>query len=575
MEVLLPMNTMMATAIRKTQILPPSNREQLKNLLIPAVPSGFWLPKGYIPEGSTNVTFTQNLQLAPGVFVKATMTGEPAPAAAPTVNDMVLLPMASQTVSAPGAEATIVPTSIKKKQKRGGRTTNYNLQQRAASREKPKEVQAMSQNLPAIPQQSAFNNTSQLQVASILEQQKFFCNFLNAHLIYFRVLNEKIHEHLKGSALQHSQSSLQDLNLLKEDLRIFLSKLEKFYHEESVFIWEIKDNLQFKDILKYTAKLQIILDRLDESEISKLLHTTIPNSEEHVLCSILGLQNVVAEFLKSRSPDMRGHQTDEQWILDYIEAKDKEVREVKDCANDFEFLGFSVVKAEALKKLVERNPYANHQTPAEWARDHIEQEFKYNILLAVQTQGSHTEPYNSTGNYDEDFDVPTDDAEDDAVVKAQDTFMLTLEEVHQRPAWLEDYLAEEQNSIQGAKFWFHGTDHKSALNIIKSGIDVEASKRGRDFSDGKGFYLSTNYEVAHIWPTQRTKGTNTAVLVFRATPELFKATEGITFEEDNDEWRSVVSFFRKGKMGPDAQKKKMYKKLKFIFGPMSGDGFKV
>ena len=66
-----------------------------------------------------------------------------------------------------------------------------------------------------------------------------------------------------------------------------------------------------------------------------------------------------------------------------------------------------------------------------------------------------------------------------------------------------DYLKQAQNSMSEAEFFFHGTDHKSALNIVHEGIDVKASKCGRDFSDGNGFYLSTDFEK-----TQRKYFTN-------------------------------------------------------------------
>ena len=45
-----------------------------------------------------------------------------------------------------------------------------------------------------------------------------------------------------------------------------------------------------------------------------------------------------------------------------------------DIHEGFEFLGFTKVKAKSLKKIVEKNPYLNHQTTAEWARYHIKQE---------------------------------------------------------------------------------------------------------------------------------------------------------------------------------------------------------
>ena len=46
-------------------------------------------------------------------------------------------------------------------------------------------------------------------------------------------------------------------------------------------------------------------------------------------------------------------------------------------------------------------------------------------------------------------------------------------------------------------------------------------------------------------------------------------------DQDDEQWREIVSFFRKGKMGCSVEKRRAYKKLKYNFGPMSGDGYKV
>ena len=73
----------------------------------------------------------------------------------------------------------------------------------------------------------------------------------------------------------------------------------------------------------------------------------------------------------------------------------------------------------------------------------------------------------------------------------------------------------------------------------------------------------------------------TAVLVFKASTDLFQESDGKTFPDDCEEWKSVVTFFRsqKGQFESSArlsrQEKQRYKKLKYIFGPMSGDGLNV
>ena len=346
------------------------------------------------------------------------------------------------------------------------------------------------------------------------DPQRSFRRFINNYMIYFRAVRKKVNECLSSSALKPSQKSLTDLNCLKDDLRSFLDKVEQFYYNEYVLISEIEHNPQFNEILKCTASLQAILNQLDDSEIPGLLQTTIATSDEHTLCSILGLRAELAEFLQSRDPEVRGHQTDEQWILDFIESKNKELFKLGDRDEEFEFLGFTEVKAHALQTLVEKNPFVNQQTTADWAGDHIEQEFKYNILLAGRTGGWATEEYNTSGNYDEEFHVPTDDCQG-VTVKAWDTSMLPKDQLHQTP-WLRDYIDQQQDSLTAAKFWFHGTDHDSAL----------------------------------------------AIIIFKADPAIFQEEDGITLEGDSPEWANLVKFFRKSKKGCEWIQAKKYRRSK-------------
>ena len=59
-----------------------------------------------------------------------------------------------------------------------------------------------------------------------------------------------------------------------------------------------------------------------------------------------------------------------------------------------------------------------------------------------------------------------------------------------RDNFFADYLGQDEIPMEGVKFWFHGTDRESALNIIREGIYVRKGKKGMDFSDGNGFYLT-------------------------------------------------------------------------------------
>ena len=476
--------------------------------------------------------------------------------------------------------------------KRKGRAkkVSYGLKQKAISRgakKNPKDT--VSKSEPSRPEESESSTRSLVTSESptsehrrvVSHEPKVNPNFvlqhsLNNYLIYFKIVEKKVLETLNISTSQQlAEKSMKDLNSLKNELKPFLEKLERFWHEQEAVIAEIESSAEFQEILSCVTTLHGIFEELDESEIPQLLQMTSLNSREHILCSILGLSDDVADSLKGLDPETRGHQTDEQWIQDFIDQKGEEVTCLDDREIGFKSLGFTTVKSKVLVDLLEKNPFAEHLTTVQWAGEHISHEFNHNILLAGhQKESSVTTPYNTHGEYEKDFDVPTEDGQH---VKAIDT---RLDKNIADVELFHNYRKQAQNSLSEAEFFFHGTDHKSALNIVREGIDVEASKFGRDFSDGKGFYLSTDFEKAREWPMRRAlakkRKASTAVLVFKASTDIFQETDGKTFRDDCDEWRSVVTFFRSNKSKYETPlQKKQYKRLKYIFGPMSGDGMKV
>ena len=128
--------------------------------------------------------------------------------------------------------------------------------------------------------------------------------------------------------------------------------------------------------------------------------------------------------------------------------------------------------------------------------------------------------------------------------------------------------------ISGATYWFHGTDHNSALNIIREGIDLGKGKAAGDFSDGDGFYLTSNFQFAKEWPVKMMRKPTTAVIIFKVDPNLFSNYQGATCQDADEEWESMVRYFRNGKDSSACRKKKSskFKRLQYVFGPISRDG---
>mgnify|MGYP000739563400 CR=1 FL=1 len=64
------------------------------------------------------------------------------------------------------------------------------------------------------------------------------------------------------------------------------------------------------------------------------------------------------------------------------------------------------------------------------------------------------------------------------------------------------------------KFFYYGTSHESAEDIIGYGISLKKGKDGMNFSSGDGFYVSNDLCLARERAARRFGENNSAVLVF-------------------------------------------------------------
>ena len=106
---------------------------------------------------------------------------------------------------------------------------------------------------------------------------------------------------------------------------------------------------------------------------------------------------------------------------------------------------------------------------------------------------------------------------------------------------------------------FHGTDHKSACDIMNGrGIHLGAGRKKRDFSSGAGFYLTKNLDDAFIWACSTT--VKPAILVFRVELDFLNEASKLNLNEGDGltEWRAIVNFFRLDK-GPGSLRSKLRK----------------
>ncbi|CAG5114458.1 unnamed protein product, partial [Candidula unifasciata] len=130
----------------------------------------------------------------------------------------------------------------------------------------------------------------------------------------------------------------------------------------------------------------------------------------------------------------------------------------------------------------------------------------------------------------------------------------------------------------GEELYFHATDAQSAKSILESGIDLTKTRSREDFSNGYGFYVTTEYAEAMKWATR--KGAkfchNTgAVIAFKVSRLLQKEKDHLFLEvntaQGRRKWEKTVSHFRNGEAF-DALSV-LLQNVKFIRGPVSKNAF--
>ena len=82
---------------------------------------------------------------------------------------------------------------------------------------------------------------------------------------------------------------------------------------------------------------------------------------------------------------------------------------------------------------------------------------------------------------------------------------------------------------------YHGTDHHSAVNIVRQGIDLNAGRQNRDFSSRSGFYLTKNMDEAINWALSTTS--KPAILVFQGNQEDLDSAKKLDLSNNEEIWR--------------------------------------
>lgn len=113
---------------------------------------------------------------------------------------------------------------------------------------------------------------------------------------------------------------------------------------------------------------------------------------------------------------------------------------------------------------------------------------------------------------------------------------------------------------------FHGTDHQSADNILNRGIYLPAGRQKRDFSSGKGFYVTSSLDQASKWARSTTS--KPAILIFQVERNDLRNAKKLDLTNNLEEWRKTVHYFRSDE-GPAYKAKEIRKAYDLIEGPVA------
>ena len=289
-------------------------------------------------------------------------------------------------------------------------------------------------------------------------------------------------------------------------------------------------------------------------------------AERRSVFSILGLQHDLLDGIEQMPPEQYNHRTLYEWIERSLEENIEDLDSVDENTLTPQLLasiGFDP-SSEAVKSIIERSSKASmqqHIESCEWAQIFIADEFKYNPLLSPSSQRF---PFKSS--------------------KTNEWFYLDENEAHERKhscdisrvklmnletkEWLSKNTQKNllKDDSEDHIFLFHGTDHQSAKNILSvRGIYLNAGRQKRDFSCGKGFYLSKNFDDAFNWANCTTA--KPAILIFKANRCFLDSARKLDLFDDEKRWQEIVFAFRSGRR--TAKTRKSLHSYDLIEGPMA------
>ena len=286
------------------------------------------------------------------------------------------------------------------------------------------------------------------------------------------------------------------------------------------------------------------------------------------VCALLGLKLDFLDDLEKTPQDTLYHRKLSDWVEIFLEDSTKCV----DNSNKYSLtketlvsIGFDPL-SDAVETIDARSQSfpertQQHIEASEWAQLFIKDEFQYNPLLSSLTPRFPFQT-NSTNDW---FQLPNEETENDEDLCHVNIMNLETEESQlYSKTWtiLRDSVPQDEQNV----VLYHGTDHNSAKKILMRGINLYTGRQKRDFSCGKGFYLTSQMEHALNWAKSTTA--RPAILIFIVSSERLNNASKLNLNEDEVKWREIVSCFRNAQQTAK-MRKSLSQSYELIEGPMA------
>ena len=357
----------------------------------------------------------------------------------------------------------------------------------------------------------------------------------------------------------------QTISIAQEAIKRYkLSIYKKYYnrnHELEATRLKQEENLEklFTQVFAEKEKARFEMTKEDLERFSR---------QTCRVCALLGLKLDFLDDLERTPPNTRYHRKLNEWIEIFLEDSTESVDIPDKYSLNKETLasiGFDPL-SEAMETIHARvesftETTQQHIEASEWAQLFIKDEFQYNPLLSPSTPRF---PF-QTNTANDWFQLPNEETENDEDLCHVNIMNLETEESQvYSTTWtiLRDSVPQDEHNV----VLYHGTDHNSAKKILMRGIDLYTGRQKRDFSCGKGFYLTSQMEHALNWAKSTTA--RPAILVFRVSSERLNNASKLSLNEDEVRWREIVSCFRNAQQTAK-MRKSLSQSYELIEGPMA------